>query len=240
MDKEGHSSEADREKLFKEAIGYFNLKGKILLADQEFIGQQWLKYLVGEQIDFVIRMSETCYKIPISQATGAAYSKLKKQAYKRKRGVFKQFDMQENIYSVVILKNPKADVKEPLLYFISTLTDKVRITEAFRIRWKIEVCFKHLKTNGFNLEQLNFKDNKKFLLLVAIVVMAYVLSLEQGLQKACKKVKIYKDQSKNLAVSIFRQGLSLVKASAWTLIRFLSLLKTFFLYLNTPQWVNVQ
>ncbi len=32
LDKEGHSSEADREKLLKEAIGYFNLKGKVLLA----------------------------------------------------------------------------------------------------------------------------------------------------------------------------------------------------------------
>ncbi len=147
LDKDGHSSESDREKLLKQAIGYFNLKGKILLADREFTGQQWLKYLVSEQIDFVIRMSETCYKIPISKATGAAYPKLlepiykrmrSKQAYRRKRGVFKQFEMNENTFSIVILKNPKEDLKEPLLYFISTLTDKVKITETYRIRWKAD------------------------------------------------------------------------------------------------------
>ncbi len=87
---------------------------------------------------------------------------------------------------------------------------------------------------------MNFKDNQKLLLLVAIVVMAYVLSIEQGLKNTCKKEKAYKGQSNTLAVSIFRQGLSLLKARAWTLIRFLNLLQNVFLDLHKPQWVNVQ
>ncbi len=237
LDKKGHSSEADREKLITEARGYFNLKGKILLADREFVGQQWLNFLVDSGIDFVIRMSETCYKIPISEATGAAYSKLQKQAYKRKRGVFKQFHMNGNTFSVVILKNPKEDLKEPLLYFISTLTDKVRIAETYRIRWKIETCFKHLKSNGFNLEQLNFKDNDKILLLVAIVVMAYVLSIQQGLTNTRTTLKTYKDCSKTLAVSIFRQGLAKIKARVWSLLHFFCLLQEVFCLLYKPSWL---
>jgi acyl-CoA thioesterase FadM len=239
LDKKGHSSEKNREALIKEATIYFNLKGKILLADREFVGQEWLNFLVESGIDFVIRMSEICYKNPISESTGAAYSKLQKQAYRRKRGVFKQFQMNGNTFSIVILKNPKMDLKEPLLYFISTLTHKVRITETYRIRWKIETCFKHLKTNGFNLEQLNFRDNDKILLIVAIVVMGYVLSIQQGLVQMRTKMKTFKNCSKTLAISIFRQGLTKIKARVWSFHRFLRLLQEVLAVLHKPSWLIV-
>ena len=57
--------------------------------------------------------------------------------------------------------------------------------------------------------------------MVAIVVMAYVLSVQQGISQGVKKLKIYKDKSKNLTISFFRQGLSLVKAKIWNLKRFI-------------------
>ena len=56
---------------------------------------------------------------------------------------------------MVILKNSKDDPDQPLLYFLSSLTHKVKISEAYRLRWRIETCFKHLKTQGFNIEDLN-------------------------------------------------------------------------------------
>ena len=74
---------------------------------------------------------------------------------------------------------------------------------------------------GFNLEDLNFNQDPKLFLMVAIVVMAYVLSVQQGISQGVKKIKIYKDKSKNLTISFFRQGLSLVKAKIWNLKRFI-------------------
>ena len=62
--KGGHSSEDDRQKLFTEACERYQLSGKILLADREFIGEKWLAFLVSKKIDFIIRMSRTCYKNP--------------------------------------------------------------------------------------------------------------------------------------------------------------------------------
>ena len=47
-----------------------------------------------------------------------------------------------------IVKNDKDDPLEPLVYFISTLQDKTQILEGYRIRWQIEICFKHLKSNA--------------------------------------------------------------------------------------------
>ena len=46
--KGGHSSEEDRQKLFTEACERYQLSGKILLADREFIGEKWLSILVSK------------------------------------------------------------------------------------------------------------------------------------------------------------------------------------------------
>ena len=61
---------------------------------------------VSKKIDFIIRMSKTCYKKPISESLGFVYSKLEKMALKAKKtkkSVLKQFQMKGNIYSVVIV-----------------------------------------------------------------------------------------------------------------------------------------
>ena len=96
-------------------------------------------------------MSKTCYKLPISEAPGFVHSKLEKitlKAKKSNKSVYKSFQMNGNTYSVVMVKNDKNDPYEPLVYFISTLESKIDILEGYRIRWRIENCFKHLKTNA--------------------------------------------------------------------------------------------
>jgi len=99
-----------------------------------------LRYLCLEGIDFVIRLSAGCYRLPVSVAPGPAYSKLSRQTLPRKRGVIKQFILNNCPLSIVMLKNPKNDPEEPILYFISSLTHKVKITEAYRRRWRIETA----------------------------------------------------------------------------------------------------
>lgn len=240
LNKKGHSSEKERQALIEEALALYELKGKILLADREYIGEGWLAYLSNSGIDFVIRMSRNCYKLPISEAIGPAYSKLQKQALKRKRGVIKSFLLNGCSFSVVLLKNPQPDPEEPILYFISTLTNKVHITQAYRIRWKIETCFKHLKTNGFNIEDLNFKNDGKINLMIAIVVMSYALSLQQAFKSTTHKVKKYKNGTATLAVSFFRVGLAQLRAKVQSLETFLKYLQTLFQTLFTPQWLHVQ
>jgi hypothetical protein len=53
--------------------------------------------------------------------------------------------------------------------------------------------------------------------MVAIVVMAYVLSIQQGFKNKDDKKKIYKNKPSRLAISYFKQGLSIVKAKVWNL-----------------------
>ena len=69
-------------------------------------------------------MSKTCYKKPIPESLGFVYSKLEKialKAKKAKKSVIKQFRMNGNTFSVVIVKN---DPSVLLMYFISTFKIK--------------------------------------------------------------------------------------------------------------------
>lgn len=240
LHKKGHSSEVDRQKLMAEALSYYRLQGKILLADREYMGEKWLRYLCLEGIDFVIRLSEGCYRLAISAAPGPAYSKLTRQAYHRKRGVIKQFTLNGCSMSIVMLKNPKNDPAEPLLYFISSLTHKVKITEAYRRRWRIETCFKHFKTQGFNIEDLNFKNDGKIMLLIAIVVMAYVLSLKEAFEHGSLKQKVYRNGSRSMAASYFRQGITGLRRRIQSLTTFIRYLESIAQTLLTPKWMYVQ
>ena len=45
-----------------------------------------------------------------------------------------------------------------------------------------------------------------------IWVMPHILSIQQGLENKVEKKKIYRNKPSRLAISYFRQGLSIIKA----------------------------
>lgn len=227
LDKKGTSNFKERKRVIRNACKYLNLRGLILLADREYIGRDWFKYLKNKKIDFVIRLKAKAYKEQVDAASERArpkdyfqkarYIKLQRIAeFKRYKrcGVSKRIEIDGKSYTFVIFKNPKPDADEPLLYFISSLMDKRQIVKAYPIRWKIECCFKHLKSNGFGLEEMSLKDSLKIMLMMAIVVFLYVLCICEGL-KQLKNTKPsdwkkFKDGTITLAISVFRKGLSYV------------------------------
>ena len=98
---------------------------------------------------------------------------------------------------------------------------------------------------GINLEDLNFSKDSKICLMVALVVMAYVLSIQlggtpQGLESKVEKKKIYRNKPSRLAISYFRQGLSIIKAKIWSLKGFISELNNIFKNANQGKLLYVQ
>ena len=80
---------------------------------------------------------------------------------------------------------------------------------------------------------------------MALVVMAYFLSIQlggtpQGLENKVEKKKIYRNKPSRLAISYFRQGLSIVKAKVWSLKRFISVLNDIFKSANQGKLLYVQ
>lgn len=120
----------------------------------------------------------------------------------------------EQEYTIVMTKNFKQDRKEPYIYFLSDMENAKKILKYYTQRWKIECCFKHLKTNGFNLEDLNLKSDKKIMLMISLVIVTYALAIKEGVLKFMQKripVKRYKNGKVYLEMSIFRKGLEVLE-----------------------------
>lgn len=177
----------------------------------------------------------------------ARYIKLQRLAQLKKyrtSGVSKVIQMNGENYTFVVFKNPKPQAKEPLLYFISSLEDRPKIIKAYPIRWSIECCFKHLKSNGFNMEEMGLKNPDKVKLMIAILVFLYVLCIREGIEKTKKSTsniwKKYKNGKKTLAVSFFRKGLSWVQLQFSDLRSFIRYLKLILSRRNWAFLLNVQ
>lgn len=211
--KQGLSNQKQRIALLKKAKKYFQLEGKILLADREYIGRDWFKFLIDSNIDFVIRLRDKNYKTEINAAPGKSYDALVKKVLRSKKAakvVGKTFEIEGMTLQWVVAKNPNVDAKERFIYLLTNLIiHPAKVVSSYPIRWQIEVCFKHLKSNGFDLEKINVEGKARQKLLIAILVFAYTISVIEGL-KNYKKVprkrfsngKVYK------VISVFRNGLA--------------------------------
>ena len=98
---------------------------------------------------------------------------------------------------------------------------------------------------GINIEDLNFSKDYKICLMVALVVMAYVLSIQlggtpQGLKNKIEKKKIYRNKPSRLAISYFRQELLIVKAKVWSLKLFIGILNNIFTNADQGKLLYVQ
>ena len=83
------------------------------------------------------------------------------------------------------------------------------------------------------------------MLLIAIVpgrraVMAYVLSLKEAFESGSLKQKVYRDGSRSMAVSFFRQGITCLRRHVQSLTMFIRYLEAIAQTLLTPQWMYVQ
>lgn len=87
----------------------------------------------------------------------------------------------------------------------------------YKKRWKIECFFKHMKSNGFNLEDMNFKNLQKASLLVSVISLCYTFSVLRGAQIITKlKIRALPEKLQKIEnflerVSIFRLGLRFMR-----------------------------
>lgn len=69
----GISSEEQIKTLLENALKYFDLTEKVLLADREYTGRKWFKFQKTKGIDFEIRVTRNYYKKEINAALGKSY-----------------------------------------------------------------------------------------------------------------------------------------------------------------------
>jgi hypothetical protein len=224
--KLGISSEKERRALFKRVLRHFDLRGKVLLADREYIGIEWFKFLNDREIDFTVRLRAKNYREAIDASPGKSYLQLIGKAMRSKlpyKALGKAVWIDGRQYMFVAAKYRDQSGIPCTLLLLSSLQDSpAAIAGAYLRRWKIESCFRHLKSNGFNLEQVNLRGEARSKLLMAAMVFAYVLSIHEGL-KTYKKVRDVSrsDGTIHKAESLFRHGFDNLVAKVCSLEKIL-------------------
>ena len=241
LGKLGASSQEERKEMFDKALSLFDLRGMTLLADREYIGKEWFKYLKDKGINFVIRLKFADYYCEVDALKGKNYQAMYDRCRQKGKLVKKQIQLDGENYWMVMIPNPKPGAAEEVIIFLTTLPPTTKTTQLYALRWKIECLFFHLKTNGYNMEDLNLKCTAKSRLMMALVAGAYLLAIREGWKRR-KQISMqhYKDGSQTLEVSIFRKGLSIILPKCFRLGVFLKYLSTIFLPQNHPICKNVQ
>ncbi len=234
--KIGHSSQKERGAFLDRAAEHLDLRGMILLGDREYVGIQWFKDLKADRgIDFVVRVKKGIYHEQINAAPGRSWEEMhrKLERNKKTKTVSKPIVLGGQTYRYVIARNSKAGHpnEDDYIYFLTSLKNGAWAAKQYPYRWQIEVTFKHLKSNGFDLEKMRVEGVGKHELMMAIVSMLFAIMVLEGTKfyrdnPRAKQVKEDHCRGKiTLVHSTFRQGYDIAT-------KYLTSLKTAIRYLN--------
>ena len=227
LSKIGSSNQKEREQLLSEALTHFDLKGMTLLADREYIGKQWFKFLKDHKINFVIRLRFGDYYQAVDASPGKTYQQMYDKCFFQKKFVRKHILLDGRSYFISMRPNPKGTPGEEVILFLTLVRPVRKTVDQYVKRWRIECFFRHIKTNGFHLEQLNLHSINKSNLMMAIVCLAYVVTIRTAwnCRELIRRIS-FADRTVFPAQSVFRKGLSLVTYHCSSLNRFILFLNT--------------
>ncbi len=163
--KSGNSAVADRVGLLDKAIDLLGIQRiGLLVADREFVGANWVRYLKEGQIPFCLRLPKTH---PVRLRNGEVWPIEELLESKSER--FYEQVLVDGQWLNVHLKRLKG---KELLYLVGTFPPK-QLGDLYRQRWSIEAMFQCLKKRGFDLEVTHLQSLGKVKKLIGLVSMAY-------------------------------------------------------------------
>lgn len=202
LDKTGNSDTDERIALIQKFIDRFG-KSCIagLLADREFIGQEWFGWLIKEQIPFWIRIKDNLLTTDSRGRPCKIKTLFRQLPLNHELSLYgKRNILGHNLY-VAGMRLAGGD------YLIIATPDYPGL--AIRIyahRWEIETLFSCLKGRGFNFEDTHMVTLPKVKKLMALLAIAFCWAHKTGeWYHEIKPIKI-KSHSRP-AVSVFRYGL---------------------------------
>ena len=171
LDKRGNSNYGERIKIIEDFIEVFG-KGKIkvLVADREFVGKEWFKWLKKNNIPFVQRVMKN-HQIKTGKGLVAVSSIFSHLAI----GEYSIYSKKKTVYGYEGLSIVGLKLKDEYL-ILATNIEPNNALALYKRRWEIETLFSAFKRRGFNLEETHMSDPKKMDTLFTILSLAFVWS----------------------------------------------------------------
>ncbi len=210
LDKRGNSNSKERIDLINRFISLFG-KGVIesIVADREFVGEQWLEFLNRNRIRYYIRIRNN-FKVFIPH----------KNKEVKASHLFTRFRTNEFVYYNKIVrvngqlcylsgcKLNNRNGKQDFLIIVSFNKPK-KAQHDYKKRWQIEMCFKAMKSSGFDIEKTHLQDIDRIEKLILLVMIAFLWCYKVGIYlHKISPIQVKKHGRK--AKSIFKYGLSFI------------------------------
>lgn len=207
LPKKGNTNSQQRIDLVNRFIQLFGKECiDCLVADREFVGEEWIRFLNGNQIKYHIRIRNN-FKVynPRTNKTCKAFrmfSDLKSGQYKH----HPKRVMVNNQWCYI--SGCKLDNGEFLI--IISFSDPNQAQDKYKERWQIEMCFKAMKSSGFDIEKTHLTDLERIKKLILLVMVAFIWCYKVGIyiHENIKQIKTKSHGRK--AKSIFKHGLSYI------------------------------
>jgi hypothetical protein len=206
------------------------LKAFPLVADREFGGEYWLLQIAKRGFSFVVRLkSNRQLAVWLDGQLRHKTSKLRTIQRFMRRKTLKSVEVviaDEHLCHLVCLPNTGTRDKEPYVYLLTNLDEPHKAGELYQLRWMIECCFGHLKSNGFDLEQQGFQREHQVEIIMAVLVLLYTICVLSGRldempQQTARPdkgiLKKYANGKKYRPRSLFRTGLLKITAKVCSL-----------------------
>lgn len=103
--------------------------------------------------------------------------------------------------------------------FITNIEDVKKAALFYRKRWKIEVFFKYLKSQGFDLEDFNMSGQHKTDILMSVLSIVFLMVIDtqekpksenQNIEQPAENNAVYKNGKSYTRKSTFRKGISAI------------------------------
>lgn len=181
LGKAGNSNTAERKKLFRRAWRYLKAYPCCLLADREFIGADWLRFLLKQKgLDFIIRIR---YDSWVTLANGQLrhLDLFTRNLPKGKTRTYESVELYDGKKAVLLNLVCHRSVKGELVLLATNRTDLDQVLGLYKTRWSIETAFGFFKSRGFNLEETHLTQTKRIELLLAVLALGLMWSLLVGI-----------------------------------------------------------
>ena len=211
LPKRGNSNTKERIELIERYINLFGIETiDAILADREFVGEDWMAYLNEKKIRYYLR---------IKGNFGVFIPKNNRKV--KALWLFAQLRLGESMYldkihyvnnQACYLAGSKVRGKDGNIEYqiIISFNKPEKAIETYRNRWQIEMTFRAMKSSGFNIEDTHLYDIQRVerLLLLVMIAFVWVYNVGNFVHQKIREIKVKKHGRK--AKSIFRYGLDIV------------------------------
>lgn len=201
LPKRGNSNTHERKALINRFLRVFGVeKTAYLTADREFIGKDWLDFLVKRQIPFCLRIRNNT----------RVWNKHRNQKFPVERlfalqnGERMTLNKPRTIWGISVFLSCIRGERGRVI--VATNGQAKQAIERYAVRWSIESLFGCLKSRGFDLEATHLRDYERLNKLFFVLAFAFGWCFKLGIWfHQLKPIKLKKHGRRSK--SLFRLGM---------------------------------